>query len=70
MNGNEIIFIVEEALEGGYVAHSLGHSVFTEGETFEELRENIREAVECHFEPDTIPKIIRLHFIKEETIAV
>jgi hypothetical protein len=64
----EIIFIVEESPEGGYEARALGHSVFTEGETIEELKENIREAIHCHFEED-IPKIIRLHYIKEEVIA-
>jgi hypothetical protein len=46
----EIIFIVEESPEGGYEARALGHSIFTEGETVEELKENIKEAVHCHFE--------------------
>jgi predicted RNase H-like HicB family nuclease len=64
----EIIFIIEESSEGGYQARSLGHSIFTEGETIEELKENIKEAVHCHFEVD-MPKIIRLHYIKEEIIA-
>ncbi len=64
----EIIFIVEESAEGGYEARALGHSIFTEGETIEELKENIKEAIHCHFEED-IPKIIRLHYIKEEVIA-
>jgi hypothetical protein len=64
----EIIFIVEESPEGGYEARALGHSIFTEGETIEELKENIKEAIHCHFEED-IPKIIRLHYIKEEVIA-
>ena len=64
----EIIFIIEESPEGGYEARSLGHSVFTEGETIEELKENIKEAVRCHFEED-MPKIILLHYIKEEIIA-
>lgn len=64
----EIIFIVEESAEGGYEARALGHSIFTEGETVEELKENIKEAIRCHFEED-LPKIIRLHYIKEEVIA-
>ena len=58
----EIIFVVEESAEGGYEARALGHSIFTEGETTAELRENIKEAVHCHFEVD-FPKIIRLHYI-------
>ena len=65
----EIIFIVEESPEGGYEARALGHSIFTDGETIKELKENIKEAIHCHFEED-IPKIIRLHYIKEEVIAV
>ena len=64
----EIIFIVEESAEGGYEARALGHSIFTEGETVEELKENIKEAIRCHFEED-LPKSIRLHYIKEEVIA-
>lgn len=64
----EIIFIIEESPEGGYEARALGYSIFTEGETVEELKENIKEAIRCHFEVD-IPKIIRLHYIKEEVIA-
>ncbi len=66
----EIIFIVEESLEGGYTARALGESIFTEAETIEELKANVREAVECHFAPDKMPKIIRLHHVKEEFIAV
>jgi predicted RNase H-like HicB family nuclease len=66
----EIIFIVEEALEGGYTAKALGESIFTEADTLEELRKNVKEAVECHFDPERMPKIIRLHQVKEELIAI
>jgi predicted RNase H-like HicB family nuclease len=64
----EIIFIVEESAEGGYEAKALGHSIFTEGETIEELRKNIKESIHCHFETNA-PKIVRLHYIKEEVFA-
>ncbi len=64
----EIIFIVEESPEGGYEAKALGHSIFTQGETIEELKQNIRESIQCHFETKT-PKIVRLHYIKEEVFA-
>ncbi len=67
---NEIIFLVEEALEGGYTAKALGESIFTEGDTIEEIKANIKEAVECHFDEGNKPKLIRLHLIKEEVIAV
>lgn len=64
----EIIFIVEESPEGGYEAKALGHSIYTEGETIEDLKKNIKEAIHCHFEIDA-PKIVRLHFIREEVFA-
>ncbi len=67
---NEIFFLIEEALEGGYTAKAIGESIFTEGETMDELKDNIREAVQCHFEDDKTPKIIRLHMVKEEVITV
>jgi hypothetical protein len=67
---NEVFFLVEEALEGGYIAKAIGESIFTEAETMDELKTNIREAVHCHFDDDKLPKIIRLHLIKEEVIAV
>jgi len=66
---NEIIFIIEESLEGGYEARAVGHSIFTEGDTVEELKQNIVEAVSCHFEEEKKPKLIRLHYIKEEIMA-
>jgi predicted RNase H-like HicB family nuclease len=65
---NEIIFVVEESLDGGYEAKALGESIFTEGETLEELRINIKEAVQCHFDVNP-PKMIRLHYVKEEVFA-
>ncbi len=66
---NEIIFLVEEAAEGGFTARALGESIFTEGDDLGELRSNIRDAVDCHFEPSDKPKMIRLHFVSEEIIA-
>ncbi len=65
---NEIIFLVEESSEGGYEAKALGYSIFTEGESIEDLKKNIREAIKCHFESGA-PKIVRLHFVKEEVFT-
>ena len=67
---NEIIFLVEEALEGGFTAKAIGESIFTEADTMDEIKVNIKEAVECHFDEEKKPKLIRLHMIKEEVIAV
>lgn len=68
-NTNEIIFVVEEDLEGGFNARALSEPIFTQGESVEELRTNIKDAVDCHFEPDAKPKMIRLHFVSEEVLA-
>ena len=66
----EIIFIVEEAPEGGYIARALGASIVTEADDRESLSEMVRDAVKCHFDDGEAPKVIRLHFIREEIIAV
>jgi predicted RNase H-like HicB family nuclease len=66
---SEIIFLVEEADEGGYTARAVNESIFTEADTLDELRQNVREAVECHFEDDAAPKVIRLHIVREEIIT-
>lgn len=65
----EIIFVIEEAPEGGYSARAIGESIFTQADTATELRERIRDAVQCHFDPGMAPKLIRLHFVRDEVIA-
>ena len=64
----EIIFLVEESDDGGYIAKGLGVSIFTEAETLELLREAVKEAVHCHFFDDK-KRLIRLHVVKEEVFA-
>jgi hypothetical protein len=66
----EIFFLVEEAPEGGFIAQALGHSIFTEADTWEELKGAIEDAVHCHFEPDLKPTLIRLHVVREEVLVV
>ncbi len=66
---NEIIFLIENAVEGGYTARALGEAIFTEGDDLEQLRSNIRDAVDCHFDEGSKPKIIRMHFVSEEVMA-
>ena len=71
-NISEIIFEVnEDEVDGGYSASALGYGIHTEGESVEELRRNVREAVECYFD-ETMkrPGIIRLHFVRDEVLAV
>ena len=64
----ELIFLVEEAPEGGFTARALGESIFTEADGLADLHEKVRDAVRCHFEDGRLPKIIRLHFVREEII--
>lgn len=65
----ELIFLIEEAPEGGYIARALGSSIFTESDDLPGLREQVRDAVRCHFDDGQGPKVIRLHFVREEVIA-
>lgn len=69
MAESEIIFSVSESPEGGYEARALGYSIFTQANTLEELKVNVREAVHCHFEPGKAPPVIRLHTVKDEVIS-
>ena len=69
MPDSEIIFSVQESPEGGYEAHALGYDIFTQGDTMEELREMVRDAVRCHFDESSAPAVIRLHMVKDEVIS-
>jgi hypothetical protein len=66
---SEIIFVVDEAAEGGFTARALGEAIVTQAETVEELYASVRDAVRCHFEEGAAPKLIRLHYVRDEVIA-
>jgi hypothetical protein len=66
----ELIFMVEESSEGGYTARALGESIFTEGDTLDMLQAKVREAVQCHFDEAYRPKVVRLHYVREEVITI
>lgn len=65
---SEIVFLVEDAPEGGFTARALDYAIFTEAETYDDLRANVRDAVRCHFE-SAAPTLIRLHYVKDEVLA-
>lgn len=65
----EIIFLVEEDIEGGFHARALGYSIVTQAESWEELRANVKEATLCHFEEGKAPSVIRLHHVVDEVLA-
>jgi hypothetical protein len=67
---SEVIFVVEDSPEGGYTARALGQSIFTEADDRQELQANVRDAVICHFEEGQAPRIVRLHFVRAEVIAL
>jgi hypothetical protein len=70
MKNKEIIFLIEESLDGGFEAKAVGYPIFTEGETEAEVRKNILEAVRCHFDEDEMPSYINIRFLREEQIAL
>jgi hypothetical protein len=66
---SEIIFIVEDAPEGGLIARAVGEGIFTQAATLDELRDRLRDAVRCHFDEGKAPKLIRIHFVRDEVFA-
>jgi hypothetical protein len=66
---SEIIFIVEDAPEGGLVARAVGEGIFTQAANIDELRDRIRDAVRCHFDEGNVPKLIQMHFVRDEVFA-
>lgn len=65
----ELVFLVEDAPEGGYVARALGASIVTQADDLPELREAVRAAVHCHFDLPGRPQLIRLHQVRDEVFA-
>lgn len=70
MTASEVIFAVEESAEGGFEARALGHPIFTQAETLEELREIVQDAVRCHFDESNRPATIRFCIGSSEVIRV
>ena len=68
MADSEVIFSVHESPEGGYEARALGYAIFTQADSMDELRTAGRDAVRCHFDPGSVPSVIRLHIVKDEVI--
>ncbi|MBK9736845.1 MAG: 2-oxoisovalerate dehydrogenase [Saprospiraceae bacterium] len=64
----EVIFVINESIDGGYEAQALGLSIFTEADDWQTLKENIIDAVSCHFDDNT-KRIVRMHFVKDEVLT-
>lgn len=67
---NEIIVVVEASPEGGYEAQALGFAIFTQADTMDKLKAMAQDAVRCHFDESSRPRVIRLHLVKDEVIPV
>ncbi len=71
MSVTEIVFeITEDEVDGGYSATALGYGIHTQGDSVDDIRRNVREAVECYFDDGMPrPKLIRLHFVRDEVLT-
>jgi len=69
MTNTEIVFAIQESLEGGFEARALGHSIYTQAETLDDLKAMLQDAVRCHFGVQDTPSVIRLHLVKDEIIS-
>ena len=71
MYSTEMIFEVsEDESDGGYSASAPGYGIRTQADSIEELRRNVKEAVDCYFdETMTRPRLIRLHFVRDKVPA-
>jgi len=70
MSTSELVFVVEEAPEGGYTARALGEAIFTEADDLDQLRAMVRDAVICHFDELERPRVVRLHLVRDELLTV
>ncbi|RMH18994.1 MAG: 2-phospho-L-lactate guanylyltransferase [Acidobacteria bacterium] len=67
---NELVFEVTQEADGGFVAECLGESIVTQADSWEELRQNVKEAVQAFYFDRTPPPAIRLHLVRDEVVAV
>ena len=70
MKSSEVIFDVTESADGGFEARARGNSIFTQGYNWDDLKTMARDAVHCHFKEGERPRVIRLHYLRVETIAL
>jgi len=66
---NEIVFEVTQEADGGFAAECLTESIFTQADTWDELRRNVKDAVDGYFFDKPPPPAIRLHLIRDEVLV-
>ncbi|HVS63110.1 MAG TPA: 2-phospho-L-lactate guanylyltransferase [Thermoanaerobaculia bacterium] len=67
---NELVFEITQEADGGYVAECLSEAIFTQADSWEELRANVREAVDAYFFDSAKPPLVRLHLVRDEVLAL
>jgi hypothetical protein len=67
---NEIVFLIAQDADGGFTAEALGESIFTEANNWDELRSNVRDAVQAFYFDSNPPATIRLRLVRDEVLAV
>jgi len=67
---NEVLFYVEESVDGGYEARAVNHSIYTQCDDYGELPDTLRDAVRCHFDEGEMPVLIHIHCVRNEVIPV
>ena len=67
---NEIVFEITQEADGGYCAECLTESIFTQGDTWDDLRANVKEAVEAFYFDRPKPTAIRLHLVRDEMLTL
>jgi predicted RNase H-like HicB family nuclease len=66
----EIVFVITQETDGGFVGECLSHDIVTQADTWEQLRQNVSEATTAYFFDQPKPSQIRLHFVRDEVLAV
>jgi predicted RNase H-like HicB family nuclease len=67
---NELVFEIAQEADGGFTAEALGESIFTQADTWEELKANVKEAVQAFYFDSAVPASIRLHLVRDEVLAI
>ncbi|MDD3605420.1 MAG: 2-phospho-L-lactate guanylyltransferase [Kiritimatiellae bacterium] len=66
---SEIVFEVTQEADGGFVAECLNESIFTQADTWDELRRNVQDAISAFYFDRPHPSVVRLHLVRDEVLA-
>ena len=67
---NELVFEVVQAADGGYSAECLTESIFTQADSWEELRRKVIKAVNAFYFDQSAPAGVRLRLVRDEVLSV